>query len=145
MPDLIPKVEVLYKSAHRDRPLRPASATALAEVVDEMVVADDFNNSYATVVFHTTRGSIVMLGVGVFAKRGIGAILYQSDTGEYYSKGGDESAEDVFYSDFGNARFFPRDSEIELAQVKTTLAALYNGDGALPGTIQWQQWVDTEH
>ena len=146
MPARLPAVRVLYQPKHIDAPILPTSAEEFAAVVDAMAADDtDFMDSYATVFIETTRGSHILLGLGVFARKDVGAILYQGDLGEYYTKGDRPIDREVFYLDFGNARYFPPDSEIALTEIKATLAALFDNDGALPSTVAWQQWVDTEH
>ncbi|GAA1669995.1 hypothetical protein GCM10009830_14820 [Glycomyces endophyticus] len=145
MPEPYPQVRIAFQTDHLRNPIRPQSAAEFAAVVDEIVAIDDFNSSYATVYFSTTRGSEIMLGVGVFGRKHLGAILYQSDEEERYTKGERASQREVFYADFGNPRYFPQDSEIDLDRVKATLAALFELDGRLPDTVEWQSWVDTEH
>lgn len=86
-----------------------------------------------------------MLGVGVFAEHGIGAMLYQGTSGEFYSVGEKDSHEEVFYSDFGNARYFPKNSEVGLDVVKAALAEFYRTSGARPSNLEWQVWADTSH
>jgi hypothetical protein len=139
------EVQAFYLPRHRDEPLRPATPAELAAVIDEMVANRDFNHSYATVILRSTDGAVAMLGVGVFAERSVGSLLYQGANGEFYSKGTTESHEDVFYSDFGNARFFPRDSEVGLDAIKSALAEFHRTAGARPTNLAWQVWTDTVH
>lgn len=145
MSEQAPAVRVMYRPEHIRAPIRPVCAEEFAAVVDEMAADDDFNNSYATIFIESSRGTHVLLGLGVFGRKNVGAVLYQGDVGEYYSKGDRPVERDVFYSDFGNARFFPPDSEVHLVQVKATLAALFELDGERPTTVEWQRWTDTEH
>lgn len=145
MPDPNPHVKVMFRPDHVREPLRPRTAAEFAAVVDSMIADDDFDHSYATVYFTTSRGDGILLGLGVFARKRLGAILYQGDAGEFYTRGEQPSGREVFYSDFGNARFFPPDAEIDADLVKAALAALWELDGALPANVRWQQWTDTEH
>ncbi|MFD3596238.1 Imm1 family immunity protein [Nocardia sp. NPDC058640] len=132
---------------HRDNPVVVGSADDLVAAVSELVDADNEYCSYMSVFVTNPAGAHTSyLGIGVDAARNCGSILFQGEGGEYYTQGADEgsSEELVRYLDFGNERVFPRNSQIDINQLKQALVDFYDGNFSRSSSLKWQVWSGPE-
>ncbi|UGT43166.1 hypothetical protein LTV02_07180 [Nocardia yamanashiensis] len=134
--------EVVFKPQHCDNPLYPASADELIAAIDEVALSNDGVPQYMWVVPNGPHTAVLF--VGVAGVRGVGSLAYASETEDLHSRGGSRSDRTVFYLDFGEPRYFPQDSMIDLDDLRTAVRYFYDTIGERPNNIEWQEWSDTE-
>ncbi|WP_107658087.1 Imm1 family immunity protein [Nocardia suismassiliense] len=141
-PSIKSTVEVSYLPQHRDDPITPESADELVAVIDDMVSDFDLDHSYMMIILTSAEDKVAVLNIGILADKGVGSMEFQGDEGGYYSKGVEDAGKPVFNWDFGNPRFFPGDSRIEIESIKQALVQFYETGGSRPENVDWQEWSD---
>ncbi|QLY31964.1 Imm1 family immunity protein [Nocardia huaxiensis] len=141
------KIDIVaqYLPEHGMNPIRPSSGEDLAKLVDEMADLEDPSYSYLSIFASGPDGyDIASVGVGVQPGGTTCGISFVGHNGAFFSKGSNEVNEPIVYLNFGNAIRFPDDSNITKSDLKNALVQLYDRDGAMPDSIEWQDWYEIE-